>query len=178
MNGQQKADIVLGNQPTFTNVKVYASDDWYAAADATINDLCFETSKTESVNVPECSNPQYPGILQVEKNKLLTILHNWGTEWTINFGLVVKSYPQGWVSVLHFTTERDCCGVGDRIPFVKLENKEILFINAVNGDGNHITRVPYAENREYSISISQVLVDNQVSKINIIYISNVNLNMI
>ena len=77
----------------------------------------------------------------------MTELENWGTEWTISFGLVVKSYPQGWVSILHFTTESNCCEVGDRIPFIKLEKKELLFINAVNGYGNHVTRVPYITNQ-------------------------------
>ena len=110
-----------------------------------------------------CSNPQYPGETQVTKNNLLTTIPNWGPTWKITFELLIKSFPTTTeASILHFTTGNRCCDVGDRIPFLQIYNKDVLVVNAVNGNGNYYINSYCQPNEKCSFIISQSIEDDQV----------------
>ena len=102
--------------------------------------------------------------IAVTKNSKLATIPNWGPTWRVTFDLLVNSYPSSYASVLHFTTGGDCCNIGDRIPSLVLHKNELVFLNAVNNQGNHQQRYSYETGKTYQIEVSQILVSNQVCR--------------
>ena len=47
IDGEEKLNIVNEKPHLFTNVKIFASDEWHEAADAEYKNLCFENNDEE-----------------------------------------------------------------------------------------------------------------------------------
>ena len=58
IDGEEKLNVVNEKPQLFTNVKIFASDEWHGAADAEYKNLCFENIDEE----------EHRGKVKVKKN--------------------------------------------------------------------------------------------------------------
>ena len=110
----------------------------------------------------------------IKKSNLITTVPHWGPTWKVSFKLTVHSPPpkDTYMSVFHFTTGENCCNVGDRIPALQVFNNQLIFLNAVDNNGNFVVHWHYEVEKTQSIEIKQTLNDDrQVSTKN--YLQNV-----
>ena len=98
------------------NLIVYASDPWYAAANAEVYNLDYQI--LPPVDEPKPLLPAHPVL--VRGNQIATIPGTTG-----NYRLSFEINPLGvvgdWGSIVHFTySEGNCCNFGDRGPALYL----------------------------------------------------------
>ena len=60
-------------------------------------------------------------------------------------------------NVLHLTTGGNCCGNGQRIPAVHVQNKKFHISTSLNGNGNSKFKYKYEKHQKYHIVIQQSL---------------------
>ena len=96
----------------------------------------------------------FAGDIEISRNNLLGVISEWGGDgWKVSFDLTIRSEPSGWAGILHFTTGDNCCKVGDRIPFVKLHQNQLVILNSVNGNGNNQQWFNYPLNKKFNVII-------------------------
>jgi len=54
----------------------------------------------------------------------------------VAFEVKTTAFQPGWNSVIHLTTGGNCCGNGQRIPGVWYNNKKLMTVMSINGNGN------------------------------------------
>ena len=69
-----------------------------------------------------------------KKNLLLTTFKVVHKEYLVTFELFFKTVGAKTYNLFHFTTGRDCCRVGTRVPSVWIHNKNMLHICAAVND--------------------------------------------
>ena len=115
---------------TFQDVRVFAGDNFYPAADASYRNLIWESGVSGVVN----------------RNTEIATIPRWGPWFRVSFDLKINSYrfgnKGGWSSVIAFKKdggESNLGKIGDRIPAVFLNKKRgsLHFASGVNGKRNH-----------------------------------------
>ena len=102
--------------------------------------------------------------MPVAGGQLLATLPTWGPEYSLAFNLVIHSYDgpglkQGrWAELLRFTTtQRDCCGIGDRLPALWTDKATgtVYVFTQLGEQGNWNKNFPLETKRCYSLELVQ-----------------------
>ena len=75
---------------------------------------------------------------RLKRNTLLIMIPQLGRSYTVKFQLNPFMVTRGWSNIVHFTaTDRNCCGVGDRVPGVWFHSgtTKLLICSAINNNG-------------------------------------------
>ena len=137
------------------NVKVFAGDKFYIAADANYRNLIWESGVS--------------GV--VKRNTEIATIPSWGPQFRVSFDLKVNSpLPRNrreiWASVLSFKgngAKNDFRTVGDRIPAIYYHKSGFLhFASGVNGNRNYVFNHSIKLKQWYSITIEQKLSNGKV----------------
>ncbi|XP_065679570.1 uncharacterized protein LOC101235088 isoform X2 [Hydra vulgaris] len=153
LNGNNVHRVENSDAREFQNIKVYASDLWYAAQHGFINDLLIINGKAE--NILGNSNNL------LVKGKLIAELPKLDKEYLISFDVYPKKFVAGWHSVIHFTIGADFGRYGDRVPGIwfHADGRGGLYISApINGNVDRVfTTNPIGLNQWSNVEVSQIL---------------------
>ena len=142
------------NPRKFQDVKVFAGDNFYPAADASYRHLVWDTG--------------FSGTFQ--KDKLLATLPEWGPTFFVSLDVKLNSLgvKDGWL-VQFIESSKDsgagCCDVGTRVPAIKLDNTEgqqFEFAMGLGGKDFNKTTYQVKKDKWYRIVITQTTVDKKV----------------
>nr|XP_047137903.1 uncharacterized protein LOC100212432 [Hydra vulgaris] len=134
------------SQPkSFDNVKVYASNPWYAAQDGFIKDLSIVNGKPDDELLPNVLliTKDYLEMLTEEilkKNNLVATLPYLEKTYSVSFELMPRSYSQGWKSVIHLTIGQNIGQYGERTPavwFLHDGSGRLAIASAISGNQNY-----------------------------------------
>ena len=108
----------------------------------------------------------------IQKNKEIGEIENWGPLFRISFDLVFHSKPTvyKYYSILAFkgySGRSDCCNVGDRAPTIfyhPTESDLLTIATAIGDNGNHFNEfeVSLEINKKYNFVIEQKFVNGKV----------------
>ena len=142
---------------TFQDVRVFAGDNFYPAADANYRNLVWENIGLSGV---------------VKKNTEIGTIPSWGPQFRVSFEMMIKSFVGGkWANVLSFKgngATSNCCKPGDRVPavFIKTnrnKKKYLVFSNSINGNGKYSYKYENVKlNKWYKITIEQIMENGTV----------------
>ncbi|XP_047131095.1 uncharacterized protein LOC100215669 isoform X2 [Hydra vulgaris] len=137
----------------FKNVKVYASDPWYAAQNGLISNILIINGNAENIvgSIPS----------ELVKGKLVAEIPKLKKEYLVSFDVYPSKFVAGQHSVIHFSIGSDLGHYGDRVPGIwfNADGKGGLYVSApINGnfDKFFITN-PIGLNEWSNIEISQIL---------------------
>ncbi|XP_065654787.1 uncharacterized protein LOC136081401 [Hydra vulgaris] len=153
LNGVNILRVENSDARDFKNVKVYASDPWYAPQDGSISNLLIINGNTQFL-VGSISTP-------LVKGKLIAVLPKLDKEYLVSFDVFPKKFVAGWHSVIHFSIGSDFGLYDDRVPGVWFFGDGIdgLFLSApLKGNVDRIfTTNPIELNQWSNVEISQFL---------------------
>ena len=76
----------------------------------------------------------------IKRNTLLKVIPQLDRSYTVKFQLNPSKVTSGWSNIVHFTaTDRNCCGVGDRVPGVWFQNEttKLMICSSINNNGKY-----------------------------------------
>ena len=93
----------------------------------------------------------------LSKNQLLNTFANWGPTYEVSFDITVKSLTfEGWINVIHFTTEGSMVEIGNQIPALFLNSEGYFhFCSAVNDQINYQYNYDFVIDHQYHVIIKQ-----------------------
>ena len=142
---------------TFTNVRVFAGDNFKPAANASYRNFH--------------AGPDFYTGSNVQRNKQIGTLDSWGPLFRVSLDLIIHSYVEGAGSILDFKGNggiRSCCEHGDRIPSIFVhEDGYLAFRNSVRRNADHQFDFEVNLNTWYKILIEQKVVNRKVKMMKI-----------
>merc|ERR1711939_843078 len=116
-NGESKCSSDTRDRTNFDGIKVYSSDPWHTAADATIQMLQVIAMDSGDTLVPGATYLTAAPMVLAQSVELAP------TSLPLDFTLGMTVRPigieGGWGNIIHVSaTGGNCCGYGDRIPAV------------------------------------------------------------
>ncbi|XP_065662137.1 uncharacterized protein LOC100207579 isoform X3 [Hydra vulgaris] len=153
LNGINIHKVENSDARDFYNMKVYASDPWYNAQNASVNDLLIVNGKIEYLldNVPTL----------LKKAKKIAEIPKLEQEFLISFDVNPYKFDLGLHNVIHFTINSDNGHYGDRVPCISFQENGYLQIAAsINGYNSWYFNIdPIELNQWTNIEVTQVLKD-------------------
>ncbi|XP_065656161.1 uncharacterized protein LOC100212432 isoform X5 [Hydra vulgaris] len=148
---------------SFDNVKVYASNPWYAAQDGFIKDLSIVNGKPDDESLSNVVLVTKDLDLATEemlkKNNLIATLPLLDKAYSVSFNLKPNSYSVGWKSVIHLTIGQNFGQYGERTPavwFLHDGSGKLTIASAINGNPNYYFLTdPLPLNQWSNVRISQ-----------------------
>ncbi|XP_012558744.2 uncharacterized protein LOC100212894 [Hydra vulgaris] len=153
LNGVMNHIIENIDARDFKNVKVYASDPWYAAQNGLISNILIVNGNVENI----------VGIIpsELEKGKLIAEIPKFSKEYLISFNVYPSTFVTGQHSVIHFSIGSDLGHYGDRVPGIwfNADGKGGLYVSApINGNfDNFFITNPFELNQWSNVEVSQIL---------------------
>ncbi|XP_065654792.1 uncharacterized protein LOC136081406 [Hydra vulgaris] len=153
LNGVNIHRVENSDARDFKNVKVYASDPWYARQDGSISNLQIINGNTQYL-VGSISTP-------LVKGKIIAELPKLDKEYLVSFDIYPKKFVAGWHSVIHFSIGSNFGHYGDRVPGIwfHADGRGGLYISApINGNIDRVFATnPLELNQWSNVEISQFL---------------------
>ena len=151
IDGRQIHSVENTDPRTFTNVRVFAGDNFKPAANASYRNFH--------------AGPDFYTGSNVQKNKQIGTLDSWGPLFRVSLDLIIHSYVEGAGSILSFKGNggiRGCCEHGDRIPSIFVIAGYLQFRNSVRRYADHPFDFEINLNTWYNILIEQKVVNRKV----------------
>ena len=93
--------------------------------------------------------------LNIKKDQLIHTFQEWGPKYKVEFDITVWKQYGNWQNVFHFTTDGDCCNLGQRIPLLRVKSKTFRIESSVNDNGNYANEFNFELGKYYNIVIKQ-----------------------
>ena len=98
-----------------------------------------------------------------ERGQIIQTFEKWGSTFKVEFDIMANKAKTGYTNVLHLTTGEDCCGNGQRIPSVYInQHGEFVIITSLNGNGNYWFNYNFNDGQKYHFVIEQTFEDGIV----------------
>lgn len=145
INNKVVVDVLNVHPVSFKNVKYYASDPWYAPANAVFSNFKVENSPFKAFT-----------LLKPKKIKVLSTLSR---HWKLQFSIKPLHVKHGWTSIIHASIGENVAKYGDRIPavFFHSGSTRLHICSAVSGNKNYCKDFkPLPLNKFSTIIIQQI----------------------
>ena len=93
--------------------------------------------------------------LNIKKDQLIHTFQNWGPKYKVELDITFWKQDGNWKNVFHFTTDGDCCNLGQRIPFLGVVSNNFRIGSSVNDNANYEIDFNFELGKFYNIIIEQ-----------------------
>ena len=93
--------------------------------------------------------------LNIKKDQLIYTFQSWGPKYKVELDIIFWKQYGDWQNVFHFTTDGNCCNLGQRIPFLGVLSNTFRIGSAVNDNVNYEIDFNFELGKYYNIIIEQ-----------------------
>ena len=93
--------------------------------------------------------------LNIKKDQLIYTFQSWGPKYKVELDITFWKQYGDWQNVFHFTTDGNCCNLGQRIPFLGVLSNTFRIGSAVNDNVNYEIDFNFELGKYYNIIIEQ-----------------------